>query len=87
MSVSVPASSLPRLQSEYAPDCDARRAYISGFDGSAGTGVVTADAACMWTDGRYFLQADKQLLPGWTLQRAGSPGVPEVGALFRGAWG
>lgn len=47
---------LPLMQSEYPPDCDARRAFISGFDGSAGTAVVTTDAALLWTDGRYFLQ-------------------------------
>ena len=33
-----------------------RRAYISGFTGSAGTAVVTKDKAALWTDGRYFLQ-------------------------------
>lgn len=33
-----------------------RRAYISGFTGSAGTAVVTKDRAALWTDGRYFLQ-------------------------------
>lgn len=49
--------SLTKLQSEYPPECDARRAYISGFDGSAGTAVVCTDAALLWTDGRYFLQA------------------------------
>lgn len=43
--------------SEYAPECDARRQYISGFTGSAGTVVVTKDKALLWTDGRYFLQA------------------------------
>ena len=43
-------------QSEYAPDCDARRQFISHFTGSAGTAVVTATVAALWTDGRYFLQ-------------------------------
>lgn len=33
-----------------------RRAYISGFTGSAGTAVITKDLAALWTDGRYFLQ-------------------------------
>lgn len=33
-----------------------RRAYITGFTGSAGTAVVTRDKAALWTDGRYFLQ-------------------------------
>ena len=46
----------PALQSEYAPANQERRAYISGFTGSAGTAVVTKDQALLWTDGRYFLQ-------------------------------
>ncbi|MED6181984.1 Aminopeptidase P2, variant 2 [Stylosanthes scabra] len=53
-----------------------RRAYISGFTGSAGTAVVTKDKAALWTDGRYFLQAEKQLTSSWILMRAGNPGVP-----------
>jgi hypothetical protein len=43
-------------QSEYSADCFNRRAYISGFTGSAGTAVITKDKAALWTDGRYFLQ-------------------------------
>lgn len=43
--------------SELVPRSDARREFLSGFTGSAGTAVVTHDAACLWTDGRYFLQA------------------------------
>lgn len=39
--------------SEYPPDCCARRVYISSFTGSAGTAVITADKALLWTDGRY----------------------------------
>lgn len=66
------------MQSEYPPDCDARREFISGFDGSAGTAVVTTSAAALWTDGRYFLQAESQLGSEWTLMRAGTPGVPDV---------
>lgn len=53
-----------------------RRAYISEFTGSAGTAVVTKEKAALWTDGRYFLQAEKQLNSSWTLMRAGSLGVP-----------
>ena len=64
--------------SEYPPECDARRAFISGFDGSAGTAVVTTAAAALWTDGRYFLQAEQQLGPEWTLMKAGTPKVPEI---------
>lgn len=44
------------FQSEFIADCYMRRAYISGFTGSAGTAVVTKDKAALWTDGRYFLQ-------------------------------
>lgn len=62
--------------SEYPPDCCARRMYISGFTGSAGTVVVTGDAALLWTDGRYYLQGEQELAEGWTLMRGGSPGVP-----------
>ncbi|MCO5599448.1 hypothetical protein L7F22_053552 [Adiantum nelumboides] len=53
-----------------------RRAYISDFTGSAGTAVITKDCAALWTDGRYFLQAENQLAPDWQLMRAGTPGVP-----------
>lgn len=49
--------------SEYVAACDERRAYLSGFDGSAGTVVVTQSEALCWTDGRYFVQAQSQLDP------------------------
>ena len=48
-------------QSEYVGDYFKARAWLSGFTGSAGTLVVTQDQACLWTDGRYFIQAAKQL--------------------------
>ncbi|KAF8388025.1 hypothetical protein HHK36_026691 [Tetracentron sinense] len=63
-------------QSEFIAECFMRRSYISGFTGSAGTAVVTKDKAALWTDGRYFLQAEKQLSPSWILMRAGNYGVP-----------
>jgi hypothetical protein len=44
------------LQSEFIAECFMRRAYLTGFTGSAGTAVVTKDKAAIWTDGRYFLQ-------------------------------
>jgi Xaa-Pro aminopeptidase len=50
-------------QSEYVPDYWSGRSWISGFTGSAGTMVVTADHAGLWTDSRYFLQAEQQLKP------------------------
>ncbi|XP_054800899.1 aminopeptidase P2 isoform X1 [Prosopis cineraria] len=66
-------------QSEFIAECYMRRAYISGFTGSAGTAVVTKDKAALWTDGRYFLQAERQLSSNWILMRAGNPGVPSTG--------
>ena len=47
--------------SEYVNDYFKCREYISGFTGSAGTLAVTQDTAALWTDGRYFLQAEAQL--------------------------
>ncbi|KAI9139668.1 putative Xaa-Pro aminopeptidase P [Paraphysoderma sedebokerense] len=63
-------------QSEYIAACDGRRAYISGFTGSAGVAVITLDQAALWTDGRYFLQASQQLDDNWTLMKSGLPETP-----------
>ncbi|CAI6003806.1 unnamed protein product [Closterium sp. NIES-65] len=65
-------------QSEYMAPCFERRTFISGFTGSAGTAMVTREHALLWTDGRYFLQAEQQLPPGWDLMRVGMRGVPSV---------
>ncbi|GAB1320092.1 putative Xaa-Pro aminopeptidase P [Madurella fahalii] len=62
--------------SEYIASCDARRAFISGFTGSAGTAVVTHDKAALATDGRYFNQAGKQLDGNWHLLKTGMQDVP-----------
>ncbi|KAI0360351.1 Creatinase/aminopeptidase [Trametes cingulata] len=62
--------------SEYIAQCDERRAFISGFTGSAGTAIVTPQNAFLFTDGRYFLQASKQLDQNWTLMKQGLPDVP-----------
>lgn len=48
-------------QSEYVADHWMGRAWISGFNGSAGTAVVTMHSAALWTDSRYFLAAEEQL--------------------------
>ncbi|CAM9471670.1 unnamed protein product [Ectocarpus fasciculatus] len=64
--------------SEYASECFNRRAFVSGFTGSAGTAVVLKDEALLWTDGRYHLQADQQLGKGWRLMKAGKPSVPTI---------
>lgn len=70
--------------SEYVPTCFERRMYVSGFTGSAGTALITSDAALLWTDGRYFLQAEQELGAEWTLMRGGQPGVPEPKAWITG---
>ncbi|KAJ2936840.1 hypothetical protein H1R20_g241, partial [Candolleomyces eurysporus] len=62
--------------SEYLAHCDERRGFISGFNGSAGCAVVTLEKAFLFTDGRYFLQAEKQLDDNWTLMKQGLPDVP-----------
>lgn len=64
-------------QSEYIAEADQRRTFISGFDGSAGLGIVTTDKAAMWVDGRYFLQAKLQLDCQWISMEIGEDGVPE----------
>jgi len=65
-------------QSEYVCDRDMRRAFISEFTGSAGTALVLADSALLWTDGRYFLQASQELSDSWTLMKSGEAGVLEM---------
>ena len=65
--------------SEYTPDRFKSRAWISGFNGSAGTVVVTLDKAGLWTDSRYFLQAGEQLKDSSIeLFKVGVPGVPSI---------
>lgn len=66
-------------QSEYVGEHFKARAFITGFTGSAGTAVITKTEAGLWTDGRYFLQADQQLEgSGVELFKMGEPGVPTV---------
>ncbi|WP_069678454.1 aminopeptidase P family protein [Clostridium taeniosporum] len=63
-------------QSEYVSEHFKSRAYITGFTGSAGTALIGKEKGILWTDGRYFIQAEKQLkdsgielykmrIPGW----------------------
>lgn len=79
-------------QSEYVCAADKRREFISGilhwensigesvltigFTGSAGTAVITEDKAALFTDGRYFNQASKQLDDNWQLMKVGLLRVP-----------
>lgn len=66
--------------SEYIAACDARRSFLSNFTGSAGTAVVTLKEAALWTDGRYYLQADQQLDKDfWVLMKQTHPETPTIG--------
>lgn len=66
-------------QSEYVGEYFKAREYMTGFTGSAGTAIVMMDEAGLWTDGRYFLQAENQLKDtGIELYRIGNPGVPSI---------
>ena len=65
--------------SEYVADHWKTRAWLSGFTGSAGTLLVTMDKALLWTDGRYFVQAEGELAgSGIELMKMATPGFPTV---------
>ena len=66
-------------ESEYVGEYFKARQFISGFTGSAGVAVITLFEAKLWTDGRYFIQAQKQLEGTTiTLMKMGQEGVPTV---------
>lgn len=66
-------------QSEYVGEHFKARKFITGFSGSAGTAVITKTEAHLWTDGRYFIQAAKQLAGSTVnLMKMGEPGVPTI---------
>lgn len=70
--------------SEYVGAYFKTRKYISGFTGSAGTVIVTPEEAGLWTDGRYYIQAESQLQgSGITLYRTGQGGVPDTETYLR----
>lgn len=65
--------------SEYVGDYFKMRSFLSGFTGSAGTLVVSENEAGLWTDGRYFVQAEAQLEgSGITLYKMAEEGVPKI---------
>lgn len=65
--------------SEYVGDYFKAREYMSGFTGSAGTLVVLKDTSALWTDGRYFIQAEEQLrYSEITLMKSGNEGVQSI---------
>lgn len=64
---------------EYVPDHWKGREWISGFNGSAGTAVVTLDEAALWTDSRYFIAAEEQLRgTGYVLMKERMEGTPSI---------
>jgi Xaa-Pro aminopeptidase len=73
-------------QSEYVPDAWQRRRWMSGFTGSRGDLAITRSGAGLWTDSRYFLQAEKELAEsGITLFRIGVQGTPSINAWALGS--
>ena len=63
-------------QSEYVGDYFQTRRYVSGFTGSAGTLIITLEQAGLWTDGRYFIQAEQELEDSEiTLYKSGVEGM------------
>ena len=65
--------------SEYVNDYFKVREYFSGFTGSSGTLLVWQESAGLWTDGRYFIQAERELDgTGVELFRIGNEGVPTI---------
>lgn len=66
-------------QSEYVADHYRGRAYVSGFTGSAGTLLVSTNSSKLWTDGRYFIQAENELKDsGIDLMKMRTPGYPTL---------
>ena len=71
--------------SEYLGDYFKTREFMSGFTGSAGTLVIKSEKAGLWTDGRYFIQAEEQLKgTGITLFKSGEEGVPSISQYLSG---
>lgn len=70
--------------SEYISDYFKERKYMSGFTGSAGYMLVSKSKAYLWTDGRYFIQAERELEgTGIELMRMGQTGVPTIEELIK----
>ncbi|WP_300278083.1 aminopeptidase P family N-terminal domain-containing protein [Peptacetobacter sp.] len=71
-------------QTEYVGEHFKARKFITGFTGSAGTAIITLEEARLWTDGRYFTQAEKQLEgSGVELMKMAEPGVPTINEYLK----
>lgn len=65
--------------SEYTQPHDERRDWITGFRGSAGIAIVSLQKAALWTDSRYFTQAEEELdCANWFLMKDGQRGIPNI---------
>ena len=74
--------------SEYIGEYFKERQYMTGFTGSAGTVVFTEEKAGLWTDGRYFIQAEQELQGSEIiLFKAGEPGCPAITYTDLYEWG
>lgn len=70
-------------ESEYVGEHFKCREYMTGFTGSAGTALITMDEACLWVDGRYYVQAAAQLKDSTvTMRKMGQEGVPSLRAYL-----
>lgn len=54
--------------------------FISGFSGSNGVAVVTLNSAALWTDSRYYLQAEDEIDCNWIVMKMGQPNTPTIAA-------
>lgn len=71
-------------ESEYVGEYFKTRVWLTGFTGSAGVAAVTLGEAGLWTDGRYFIQAEREIADrGFRLFRMGQEGVPTVNEFVR----
>ena len=70
--------------SEYVHDYFKCREFMSGFTGSNGTMVVSEEEACLWTDGRYFIQCERELQgSGIIMMKMNEPGVPKISEYLK----
>ncbi len=70
--------------SEYVHDYFKCREFMSGFTGSNGTLIVSEKEACLWTDGRYFIQAERELAgSSIIMMKMNEPGVPKIAEYLK----
>ena len=66
---------------EYTPEHYRLLEMLSGFSGSAGTLIVTLGQSALWTDSRYYIQAEKELPSFWKLMKSGNPKYPKISVM------